>query len=267
MKILGRILFAVGLTGLGVLSLLFADFAMNWQPVPAWVPFRTILAYASGTILLVGGIGTFLRRTAMWSTLVLAIFVLTWLLFLQVPRVASSPTDAGVWLGFGENALLVSGGWILFASLMLRESRWKMRFVGSDGIIRSARILYAVALPIIGVSHFVYADFTASMVPAWLPFHIGFAYLTGAGHMAAGLGLLLGILPRLAAILEAGMITAFVVLLHVPGVAAAPTNRLQWTMMLVAVAYAGSAWIMAGSIRETPWWDVAGRASRKSSAP
>ena len=266
MKTLGHILFAAGLAGLGVLSLLFADFAMNWQPVPAWVPFRMFLAYVSGTILLVGGIGTLLKRTATWSTLVLAIFVLTWLLFLQVPRVASSPTDAGVWLGFGENALLVGGGWILFASLATQEGRQKLWFMSTDGIIRSARILYSVALPIIGISHFVYADITASMVPAWLPFHVGFAYLTGAGHIAAGLGLLLGILPRLAAALEAGMISAFVVLLHAPGVAAAPANRLQWTMMLVAAAYAGTAWIVAGSIREIPWWGVAARGTRKSTA-
>ena len=264
MKTLGHILFAIGLAGLGVLSLLFADFAMNWQPVPVWVPFRVVLAYASGTILFVGGIGTLLRRAAMWSTLVLAIFVLTWLLVLQVPRVVSSPTDAGVWLGFGENSLLVSGGWILFASLAARDGRREMRFMSSEGIIRSARILYAVALPLIGISHFVYADFTASMVPAWLPYHVGFAYLTGAGHIAAGLGLLLGILPRLAAALEASMISSFVILLHASGVAAAPANRLQWTMMLVATAYAGAAWIVAGSIRETPWWGVAQRVSRKS---
>lgn len=266
MKTLGRILFAAGLAGVGVLSLLFADFAMNWQPVPAWVPFRAVLANISGTILLVGGIGTFSKRAAMWSTLMLAIFVLTWLLLLQVPRVVSSPTDASVWLGFGENALLVSGGWILFASLAARDGQGKVRGVSKDGIIRSARILYAVALPVIGISHFVYADITASMVPAWLPFHLGFAYLTGAGHIAAGLGLLLGILPRLAAALEASMICAFALLLHAPGVAAAPTNRLQWTMMLVATAYAGAAWIVAGSAREIPWWSVAGRAGRKSSA-
>jgi uncharacterized membrane protein len=266
MKNLGHVLFAVGLAGLGVLSLLFADFAMNWQPVPAWVPFRMVLAYISGTILLVGGIGTFLKRTALWSTLVLAIFVLIWLLFLQVPRVISKPVDSSMWLGFGENALLVSGGWILFATIAAREGRQKMQFMSSDSIVRVARILYAVVLPLIGISHFVYAGFTASMVPAWLPWHLGFAYLTGAGHIAAGLGLIFGVVPRLTAALEAGMISAFVILLHAPGVAAAPADRLQWTMMLVAIAYAGAAWIVAGSMRETPWWSATRRADRKSIA-
>jgi hypothetical protein len=62
------------------------------------------------------------------------------------------------------------------------------------------------------------------------------------------------------------MISAFVILLHAPGVAAAPADRLQWTMMLVAIAYAGAAWIVAGSMRETPWWSATRRADRKSIA-
>ena len=53
-KILGHVLFAVGLAGLGSLSLLFDDFALAWQPVPLSIPFRATLAYASGALLLVG---------------------------------------------------------------------------------------------------------------------------------------------------------------------------------------------------------------------
>jgi uncharacterized membrane protein YphA (DoxX/SURF4 family) len=55
----------------------------------------------------------------------------------------------------------------------------------------------------LGLSLFVYADGTASMVPIWLPDRLGFAYLTGAGHVASGAGILLGIVPRLAAAMEA----------------------------------------------------------------
>jgi len=108
------------------------------------------------------------------------------------------------------------------------------------------------ALPLIGLSHFVYSAGTASMVPAWLPGHLFFAYLTGSGHMAAGLGILLGILPGLAAALEALMITLFVLLLHLPGVVAHPHDRLQWTMFFIASAYAGAAWAVAASIRDDP---------------
>ena len=57
----GHILFGCGLAGLGFLSLVSGDFALNWQPVPAWVPWHENLAYASGLVLLSGGIGMVLR--------------------------------------------------------------------------------------------------------------------------------------------------------------------------------------------------------------
>src|SRR5262245_56356582 len=48
---LGRALFAGSLAGLGVLSLLSGDFALNWQPVPPWFPFREYVARVSGLVL------------------------------------------------------------------------------------------------------------------------------------------------------------------------------------------------------------------------
>jgi len=66
--------------------------------------------------------------------------------------------------------------------------------------LRGCALSYARML---GLSLFVYADGTASMVPIWLPDRLGFAYLTGAGHVASGAGILLGTVPRLAAAMEA----------------------------------------------------------------
>ena len=47
---LGHVLFAIGLAGIGVLSLGSGDFAFTWQPVPGWVTWRHGLAYASGLL-------------------------------------------------------------------------------------------------------------------------------------------------------------------------------------------------------------------------
>jgi hypothetical protein len=43
------------------------------------------------------------------------------------------------------------------------------------------------------------------------------------------------------------MIAIFALLVWAPGVAAAPTNRLQWTAMLVSWTIAAGAWIVADS--------------------
>jgi uncharacterized membrane protein YphA (DoxX/SURF4 family) len=190
-----------------------------------------------------------LKRTATLATLILTAFLFSWLLLLQLPRVAANPLDEGMWLGFCENLVLVTGGWVQCVSLAAGEGRRWGNLASGDAGLRLGRYLFAVALPVIGLSHFVYSSGTAQMVPAWIPFHLALAYLTGAGHIAAGVGLLLGILPRLAATLEAVMISLFVLLLHIPGVVAEPGSRLQWTMVFVASTLAGAAWSVAGSMR------------------
>jgi len=157
--------------------------------------------------------------------------------------VAQSPRDVGMWLGLSESLVLTCGGCILFVELAS---------VAGDRWIRAARFLFGLACLVLGLSHFVYADVTASMVPSWLPWRMGFAYLTGAGHIAAGLAILSGTLARLGATLEAAMISLFVLLVHMPGVAAAPSGRLQWTMLFVASAQAGAAWVVAGSLKRAP---------------
>ena len=71
-KTLARLLISLGLIGLGVLSLLYGDFAMVWQPVPEGIPFRTPLAYLSGALLLAGGLGMMVRPVSVRAAAAIA---------------------------------------------------------------------------------------------------------------------------------------------------------------------------------------------------
>src|SRR5437868_14898300 len=102
----GQVLFALAVAGLGLLSLGSGDFALNWQPVPAWLPAREALAYLSGAILLIGGLAILVRPTARLASLVLTVNFLAWLVLLQLPRVVTGWSHAGAWLGFGETSVL-----------------------------------------------------------------------------------------------------------------------------------------------------------------
>jgi uncharacterized membrane protein len=249
----GHLLFALGLAGLGVLSLFSGDFAYVWQPVPTWVPAREILAHLSGALLLAGGISLLVKRTASLASFTMTAFLLGWVLVLQIPRVVHTPGNEGMWLGLAECTFLMTGGWTLFALLANPQARTRMSFVTSPRGTRLARILFGLACLPLGLSHFIYSDATAGMIPAWIPAHLGFAYLTGAGHIATGLAVLFGVLPRLAATCEAAMITLFVILIHIPGAAAEPSSRFAWTMVFVATALAGAIWNIATSLRNTAW--------------
>src|ERR1700722_7887352 len=242
-------LFAIGMIGLGILALTYGDFALVWQPVAAWVPGRTVLAYASGLIMLLGGVGLLLRVAAAWSVRILFPYLIVWLL-LKVPALIVAPQMEAVWLGFGELAVLLAGGWILFANLARLRAGSPLTFLASEHGIRAARILFAVSLIPIGLSHFVYVKETAELVPAWLPYRVGWAYLTGAGQIACGLGVLFSIFPRLAAIAEAGMISLFTLLVWAPAILAAPRTRLPWTAFLISWAIASAAWVVAQNIEQ-----------------
>jgi len=241
-------LFAVGMIGLGILALIYGDFAMVWQPVADWVPGRTALAYASGAIMLLGGLGLLFSATAAWSARVLFPYLIIWML-LKVPALVVAPQIEAVWLGFGELAVLMAGGWVLFAKLVTVPESSPLRFANGDRAIHMARVFFALWLIPIGLSHIFYVKATADLVPAWLPFREGWAYLTGAGHIACGLGVLFSIFPRVAATCEAAMISLFTLLVWAPKIIADPKARLPWTAFFISWAIAAAVWVMAQNIK------------------
>jgi uncharacterized membrane protein len=233
---LDRATFALALIGLGILTFVFGDFALQWQPVPAWMPARTLLAYLSGVIMLATGFGLLFTRTEVLASRVLVVYLALWFL-LKVPALFTGPLVEVNWLGAGELAVVFAAGWVLFASTS-NAARGR----GS----RLVRFLFGFALIPIGLSHFFYLQATIGFVPKWLPFPVFWAYLGGAGHIAAGLAVLFGVVPRLAATLEGAMIGVFTLLVWLPGVLAAQTNRLQWTGMFMSWIIGAAAWVVAG---------------------
>jgi len=232
---------------MGVLSLIHHGFALAWQPVPSPLPHRELLADISGAILFGGALAMLVPRLALWSSVVLSVFVSSWLLLQISFRILPSPLGVQVWTPFAETVMLVSGGWILTASQSSEKFRARFPNITGRSGRRSLQLLYAFAPPVISLSHFVFSKGTADMIPAWMPFRLGFAYFTGVAHIAAGIGILTGVAARLAATLEATMLGVFVVVVHMPLVAANPSSRLLWTMLFAATACSGASWIVASS--------------------
>jgi uncharacterized membrane protein len=240
-------LFAIGMVGLGILALIYGDFALVWQPVARWVPGRTGLAYGAGLIMLLGGIGLLFRATAAWSARILFPYLIVWVL-LKMPALIVAPQIEGVWLGIGELAVLLSGGWVLFIRLGGIREDSIFAFATSENGLRVATILFAVSLIPIGLSHLMYTKETAELVPAWLPYRTGWAYLTGVGQMACGIGVLFSLYPRVAAMTEAGMLSLFTLLVWTPAIVAAPRTRLPWTAFFISWAIAAGVWVVACNV-------------------
>jgi uncharacterized membrane protein YphA (DoxX/SURF4 family) len=253
-----RALFAAALIALGVTGLVNGDFALSWQRIPLHdLPGRTVIAYACALIELATGIGLLLRPTLVLSCRVLAVYLLLWLVLLKLPVVLKHPEIQESWAGFGEIAIIAAAGWCLFAS---NAGAWEQQHlkpvVGASGI-RAARVLLIVALPMIGLDVLVHA-YTLPPWLRWLPVQRDWIYLSGLGSLAAGLGLLLGVFPRLAATMEAAMLGFIGVIFWAPVVY---TGRTATTALVISTAIAAGVWVVADTYRKTPWlaWGQASR--------
>ena len=232
-----RVIFGVGLIAMGALGLVYGDFAMQWQPVPASVPWRTGLAYLCAVLELVLGLALLIPRTVTIASRAVVAYVALWWVLLKIPDVIRAPRVEASWLALGEIAVILAGAWTLFA--LYGRAAPDMRN------LKRAATLFGLALVPIGLSHIFYPTETASLVPAWLPLHRGWAYFTGAAQVAAGLGVLFWVLPALAATLEAIALTIFTILVWVPGVFQAHTGRPQRTALVMSSMIAAGAWAAA----------------------
>jgi uncharacterized membrane protein len=223
-----RFAFALGMIGLGSLLVVHGDFSLGW---PAWVPWRGALVHVAAAFLLLGGAGLLFARTAPIAARLLLPYLLVWTA-LRIPALVKAPQVEVNWFAVGEIAVLAAGAWAL---------------TGERGR-RIVRMLFAFSLLAFGLSHFFYTRETVALVPSWLPFRRGWAYLTGAGHLAAGLGVLFSIHPRLAAAMEAAMLTIFTVVVWIPAILAPSATRDARWEFAISWAIAAGAWVVAGSL-------------------
>ena len=89
--------------------------------------------------------------------------------------------------------------------------------------------LYATALLVFGILHFVYANFVASLIPVWIPWHLFFTYATGAAFIAAAPSLIINRATHLACLLLAIMLFCFILFIHAPLLISGRGNLQNYT--------------------------------------
>jgi uncharacterized membrane protein len=252
-------LFAAAMIGLGFIGFIYGNASEIWDPIPKNLPGREGVIYLCSVIELGSGIGLLIARTMRFASSLLLAFLLLWLVLVKLPPLFLAPQVEVNWESLGETLVLSAGGWCLFAAHAGSLAQQHLRFAVGESGVRIARGLLIAALPMIGLSHFVYHDLTASLVPKWLPDPLVWTYLTGTASIVAALGLLFGALPRLAASLEAAMLWLFTLLVWVPHVAVTPHDQGNWSELFISAAIASGALLVAGTYRSTQWL-VFGRA-------
>jgi uncharacterized membrane protein len=253
----GRALFGTALAGLAMLVLVYGNFTPLLEPLRTSSRWIEVCVYASGAILLAASAGLLFARTASLSAIVIGAYGLAWVVA-RVRPILIKPMSIGSWYGVCEAMGPLLGAWIIYALLHRTIKAHAVTMMTCDRALRVARFLFGAACIEYGAAHFAFAAYTASMVPACLPGRMGIVYLTGACHIAAGLGLLVGILPSLAATLEAVMMGLFGVFVWLPSFFSHPVpdwaspKQVQLSETFLTFLMAASALIVAASLRSDP---------------
>lgn len=230
-KQVAQIAFATGMISLGVVVLVFGDFAQVWRSAPSWLPGRQALAYASAVLMVVCGAGLLWKRTEALSSRVLLYYWALIVLLTQLPVVIKHPLIEVAWQGIAHLTVLLTAAWML----VTEDAR----------AVRVAQLLFGLALIPIGLAHFVYLELTVPLVPGWLPYHTFWAYFTGAAQLAAAAGVLFGVYARLAAALDAVLMAAFTFLVWPQLLVASPAKPGLWSEFIISWAMTAAAWVVA----------------------
>ncbi len=73
----------------------------------------------------------------------------------------------------------------MLTGILSAESRLQASDRAANKFVKAGRFFLAISVLIFGVDHFMFATFIAALVPSWIPFHLFWAYFTGASFVAA----------------------------------------------------------------------------------
>jgi uncharacterized membrane protein YphA (DoxX/SURF4 family) len=243
----GRLIFAIAMVFFGAQFLIFVSSMSGPLPGPPWSHGVLSLDWLACVGFILAGVSIATGKMARLVAMVLGVVLLLYALFRYVPMMVTRLHDPGPWTVVFEILAMVGGAWVLAASFpadgpgspSLDNMVWRLADVG--------RFLIAISLVVFAVQHFMYARFVATLVPAWIPGRLFWAYFTGLAFVAAALAIATKNIVRLAAMLLGTMFLLWVVLLHAPRVAGAIRNGDEVTSLFVAVAMCGLSFALAGA--------------------
>ncbi|MBC6992377.1 DoxX family protein [Hymenobacter sp. BT491] len=251
-----RTLYGVGIAGLGLQHLLSGRFLPALFPAwPAPIPGLSLGARIVGAVLVVAGIAIILNRKARALSLVLSGLLLALLCFSSIPyELLLDPYNnhVGSWTNVLTN-LALAGGALSIAGSYHEDSEAKHKRLNittlTNKVIPLGRIFFSITVLVFGVTHFLYVQYVAPLVPRWIPFPIFWTYFAGVALIGAGSAIILGRKRREVAFLLGTMLFLWVFLVHLPSAIAhpSPVPGGAISSLLEAVAYSGTAFLIAAT--------------------
>jgi uncharacterized membrane protein len=220
---IASILFAISLTGWGIIHFMFGDFVAGRAPVwPEGVPGKMIWAYVSGVVLIVAAMSILTNQKTRLIVTCTGVMILLW-----------------------------AGGRNLFELLITLDYGSRLTMTGKALTIGSALLMvglnrrdtYIIACVCIGlfftasgIQHFIFIEFVKTLVPRWIPGDVFWSYVAGMGLMAAGISLITGFKRQSAALVASWTVFIWFLILHLPRGFGETRNFNEWIAIFEALA-------------------------------
>lgn len=249
----GRIFFALGIIGIGIQQFIYAEFRpVLLEQWPSSFSRVVIWVYLSGAALALAGIIILVSKNARRTTLVLGVgFLVFFVAFHLTYQLFFTPYSfhLGSWtnplkeLAFSGGAFVIAGSYPERKLLADKSSLENLM----DAFIGIGSIFFSVTMIVFGIDHFLYTKFVATLIPAWIPWHIFWTYFAGTALIGAGICIILKIQLKLIGILLGIMLFIWFVILHIPRAIADPyvDKGNEVTSVFEALAFSGIAFIIA----------------------
>jgi uncharacterized membrane protein len=246
----GRYLFALALIGFGMIQLITGNLPSEFMPFPANMPGKIILALITGLIFISSGICIFANKLPRSGAVASGIVFFLFLLYPHSVKLLSNVHNPSEWVAFLETLCFSSIALTLASTLPTDKfinAKW------SNALNKCAvagKYLFAIAIIIFGIQHFMYEKFIISLVPLWIPFKIFWLYLVKAGFILTGISIIFNFQTKLGLILLGIMFLSWILILHGPRVAATPKIEPEWTSFFVALAMCSGCFILTSQTKK-----------------
>lgn len=251
---LARLFYCLGMAGMGFQHFMYADSRpVILPPLPAWLHASPMIAYLTGTILIVASVVILLEKKSKTVSLLLGGFLLVVFIAVQCPHILfiqpNSPKHLGLWTDPLKELALAGGAFVMAGlpknEMGLEKTNQLLAFL--EKLIPAGRIFFSITMFLFGLDHFYYTDFVSTLVPGWIPGHTFWAHFAGIMLMCSAVSIILKIWITPVALSLSIMLFIWFIILHIPRAVTDPYsgNGNEITSVFQALAFSGIALAIA----------------------
>lgn len=114
----------------------------------------------------------------------------------------------------------------------------------------AVRIMFGIPWIVFAIQHYMYADFVSTLVPAYMPWRLFWAYFTGTAMLAAGVSFIIGRQVQLAAFLLGCLMILYLLMVHPLLILPGPQVGQHWMRFFQDIAIMAACFALASSRRK-----------------